>query len=107
MLNAPSLWLTINPCDLRDPITQIFAGEDIDMDRFLATVGPDKDQRAQNLSDDPYAAAKFFHFLICAILETIFGVEVTKFHIKNGIGIFGRVVGCRCCPVRFPHVEYT
>jgi hypothetical protein len=66
MLNLPSLWITINPSDLHDPIAQLFAGEEIDLDRFLEmkAKGPDADQRAKNIASDPYAAAKFFHFLI-------------------------------------------
>ena len=36
MLNPPSLWITINPCDLHDPIPQVFAGENIDLDEFDA-----------------------------------------------------------------------
>ncbi|KAG1858506.1 hypothetical protein F4604DRAFT_1882876 [Suillus subluteus] len=55
MLNPPSLWITINPCDLHDPIPQVFA----------ATLNPpSKEKRAQNIALDPYAAAKFFHFMI-------------------------------------------
>jgi hypothetical protein len=41
LLGPPSLWITINPVDIHDPIVQVFAGEDIDMDRFIATTGPD------------------------------------------------------------------
>ena len=87
----PSLWITINPSDLNDPITQIFAGENIDMEAFLATAGPDKKRRARNVAQDPYAAAKFFHFMIKTILETLFQVKVTKFQVKSGKGLLGRV----------------
>lgn len=90
-LNPPSIWLTINPCDLHDPIAQVFIGEDIDLDAFLATMGPDKEKRARGIAADPYAAAKFFHFLICTILETLFGVEVTQYQVKTETGIFGKV----------------
>ena len=38
LLRPPSVWMTINPMDLHDPIAQIFCGENIDMDRFLQTV---------------------------------------------------------------------
>jgi hypothetical protein len=34
-LCGPSLWITINPNDLHNPIAQIFIGEEIDMDKFL------------------------------------------------------------------------
>ena len=43
-LNPPSLWITINPCDLHDPIAQVFCGEEIDLDSFIATAGPSKEQ---------------------------------------------------------------
>ena len=39
-LSPPYLWITINPCDLHDPIAQIFAGENISINDFLATPGP-------------------------------------------------------------------
>ncbi|KAG1744833.1 hypothetical protein EDB19DRAFT_1906543 [Suillus lakei] len=45
MLNPPSLWITINPCDLHDPIVQIFAGENINMDNIAATLNaPSKEK---------------------------------------------------------------
>ncbi|PBK58622.1 hypothetical protein ARMSODRAFT_900264, partial [Armillaria solidipes] len=90
-MNPPSLWVTINPCDLHDPIAQVFAGEDIDLDNFISSAGPDKDQRAQNIANDPYAAAKFFHFMIRTILRTLFGVEASDYMVKSHPGIFGRV----------------
>ena len=90
-LNPPSLWITINPTDLHDPIAQIFAGEKIDLDAFVATAGPDLDQRSRNIAADPYAAARFFHFMIHTVLETLFGIKVTNFQVKNRMGIFGRV----------------
>ena len=91
VLGPPSLWITINPSDLHDPIAQIFAGEEIDLDKFLATLGPDKARRAKNIADDPYAAAKFFHFMITTILETLFQVKITPAQVKSGMGVFGRV----------------
>lgn len=91
MKNPPNLWLTVNPTDLHDPIAQVFAGEDINLDAFRAELGPDANQRAQNIALDPYAAAKFFHFIIRTIIETLFGVKVTNFFVKNQMGIFGQV----------------
>ncbi len=91
MKNPPSLWLTINPVDIHDPIAQVFAGADINLDAFCAMMGPDAETRAENIATDPYAAAKFFNFIITAILETLFGIEVTKYQVRNRTGIFGRV----------------
>ena len=83
VLGPPSLWITINPSDLHDPIAQIFAGEDINMDEFMATLGPDKTKRAKNIADNPYAAAKFFHFMIETILETLFQVKLTTAQVNS------------------------
>ena len=91
VLGPPSLWITINPSDLHNPIVQVLAGEKIKMDDFMAHVGPDKESRAKNVADDPYAAAKFFHFMIATILQTLLGVEVTPSQVKSGMGVFGRV----------------
>jgi len=91
MLNPPTLWITINPCDLHDPIAQVFAGEHIHLDRFNSMLGPSKDKRAQNVAADPYAAAKFFHFMIQTTLETLFGAKVATQRMQCTNGIFGQV----------------
>ncbi|KIK22654.1 hypothetical protein PISMIDRAFT_651606, partial [Pisolithus microcarpus 441] len=93
MLNPPSLWITINPCDLHDPIAQVFAGERINMDKFVSMIGPNKETRAQNIAGDPFAAARFFHFMIQTIIETLFGVHVTPHQVSQRQGILGFVSG--------------
>ena len=92
MLNPPTIWLTINPCDLHDPIVQLFAGEDINIDQLWSCIGPSKEQRAKNIASDPYAAAKFFHFIICTTIHTLFGVDATAYQLKTKTGIFGRIM---------------
>lgn len=69
MKGPPSLWITINPSDVGDPIAQVLAGEQIDLDSFERTAGPNSEQRNSNIACDPFAAAKFFHFVIGAIIE--------------------------------------
>jgi hypothetical protein len=91
MLGPPSLWMTINPSDLHDPIVQIFAGEEVDMDRFASNFGPGKDKRAKNVADDPYAAAEYFHFMVRLIFRTLFGVTVTQYQVKSRVGVLGPV----------------
>ena len=73
-LRPPSLWITINPMDYEDPIAQIFAGEDIDMDCFMNMMGPDANKRARNMANDPFTSAAFFHLIIQTTLETLFGI---------------------------------
>ena len=41
-LGPATIWLTINPSDLHDPIAQIFTGENINLDNFIAAHGPNK-----------------------------------------------------------------
>lgn len=91
MKNPPTLWVTINPVDIHDPIAQVFCGEEIDMDTFIKSAGLDSHKRAQNIAKNPYAAAKFFHFLITAILETLFGINVKGLKVKVEMGVLGRV----------------
>ncbi|OAX32668.1 hypothetical protein K503DRAFT_794698 [Rhizopogon vinicolor AM-OR11-026] len=71
-MNPPSLWITINLCDLHNPLVQVLAGCEINMDALSSVVGPSKEERARNIAHDPYAAAKFFHFTIQAVLETLY-----------------------------------
>ena len=87
----PSLWITINPTHINDPIVQVFAGENIDLDRFLSTDGSGKECRTQNVVEDPYAAAKFFHFIVSAILEHLLGVKVTEYQVHSSMGVLCRV----------------
>ncbi|KAG2336078.1 hypothetical protein BDR05DRAFT_978863 [Suillus weaverae] len=90
MKNPPSLWITINPTDTHDPIAQVFAGEDIDLDNFNCNLGPDSSHRATIIANDPYAAAIF------SILEELMGISVSKSkngHIMRREGIFGTVEG--------------
>ena len=93
ILNPPSLWITINPCDLHDPIAQVFAGENLNLDDLHEKIGPSKEKRAENMALDPYAASKFFHFVIQTILTTLFGVEATTQRVHSHMGIFGEVTG--------------
>lgn len=86
----PSLWLTINPSD-QDPIAQVLAGAEIDLDNFISTAGPEPDQRAKNIASDPFASAKFFHFIINMVLEVVLGVKKTRLGLIRRPGAFGTI----------------
>jgi hypothetical protein len=87
----PTLWITINPNDVHDPVAQIFSGVDIDMDAFVNTQGPDGVQRGENIAKDPYAAAKFFHFTIDSIIDCLYGVKSTTGMVKQEMGVLGKL----------------
>ncbi|KAJ3911749.1 hypothetical protein F5877DRAFT_72947 [Lentinula edodes] len=89
--NPPNLWITLNPSDINNPITQVFAGEEIDLDNFDAKRQLNSKSRSQNIAKDPYAAAKFFHFVINATLECVFGITSKRGNIQRTKGIFGEV----------------
>jgi len=90
VFGPPSLWITLNPSD-QDPIAQVIAGTDIDLDDFDATAGPTAEQRAQNVASDPFASAKSFHFIINTILDVVFGIRRTPAGIERRQGVFGTV----------------
>jgi hypothetical protein len=90
-LGPPTLWMTINPCDLHDPIAQVFAGEKINLDEFEAVFAPDREKRAENIAIDAYAAAKFFHFTIDTILKTLFKVTGSNKQFTSETGVYGSV----------------
>ncbi|KAF5321196.1 hypothetical protein D9619_001956 [Psilocybe cf. subviscida] len=92
VFNPPSLWVTINPADMQDPIAQVLAGIDIDLDKFSELVGPTSSERGANIASDPFASAEFFHLMIKTILEKLFGFsrKTTGKHERKQ-GILGHV----------------
>ena len=78
ILNPPNLWITINPSDTQDPIAQVMAGIEIDLDKFNSMVGPSSKEHNSTIVKDPYASARFFHLVIQVILEELFGLTAAK-----------------------------
>lgn len=91
--SPPSLWITINPSDIHDPIAQVLAGAEIDLDTFDHSSGPDAVTRLTRVANDPYAAARFFHFMIGLLLREIFGISRVDTHstFQRKPGVFGKV----------------
>ncbi|KAF9489760.1 hypothetical protein BDN71DRAFT_1435175 [Pleurotus eryngii] len=91
----PSLWLMINPSDINDPIAQALAGEDINLDDFVAEHGPDATTHSINITSDPFTASEFFHLTIKAMLEHLFSLSSdkrsSKARLKRKPGIVGTV----------------
>ncbi|KAF8836127.1 hypothetical protein BDN67DRAFT_984165 [Paxillus ammoniavirescens] len=94
-MGPPSLWITINPADIHDPVAQVFTGVKIDLDHFDQTAGPDSTLHSIHITQDPYAALKFFHFTICAVIDSLFGIYSAHkgSTLRRKIGIFGIVEG--------------
>ncbi|KAF8224007.1 hypothetical protein L208DRAFT_1313974, partial [Tricholoma matsutake] len=93
MKGPPSLWIMLNPSDMHDPVAQVFAGQEINMDAFVVTDGPDATNRAITIATDPFTAAKFFHSTIALVLRALFGIDAGKGHkrIRRKEGIFSKI----------------
>ena len=92
IFNPPMLWITINPADTQDPIAQVFAGAEIDLDSFCNTAGPNNNQRATNVAEDPFSSAKYFHFIVKCVLEILFGItKKSSGRIDRKEGVFGKI----------------
>ncbi len=83
--------MTINPTDVHDPVVQIFAGKEIDMDNFDPRVGPNATQRAFMVAHDLYAATKFFFFIVNLVLTALFGMKTTKDRVHAGVRLLGKL----------------
>ena len=90
-LGGPSLWITINPADIHDPVAQVLAGEAIDLDQFNNLLGPEASRRAEVIASNPYAAAEYFDLIIRAVLEELFGIKKKKGHVTSHTGILGGI----------------
>jgi len=91
LFNPPSLWIMINPANTQDPIVQVIAGIDIDLDKFYKLSGPNSQQHASNITGDSFVAAKFFCFIIQIFLHTVLGIMKTKYSIYCKEGVHGVV----------------
>lgn len=93
MISPPNLWITINPDDIDDPIVQILAGENFDLDRFDPDPELNKTKRSLNVAGDPYAAAQYFNLIVRAVLEHLFGIKLTpnSGRLVAKRGIFGKI----------------
>ncbi|KAG9310607.1 hypothetical protein JVU11DRAFT_9173 [Chiua virens] len=61
------------------------------MDSFSRITGPGLHKLARNVARDPYAAAKYFFFIIKTFFVTLFGIQAERSRVKNCVGVFGRV----------------
>ncbi|KIK63245.1 hypothetical protein GYMLUDRAFT_123970, partial [Collybiopsis luxurians FD-317 M1] len=94
MFNPPSLWVTINPSDMQNPIAQVFCRVDIDLDNFRPEVGPNSTMQFINVASDSYAVALFFHFMIETTLETLYGFQKGRHgHPQRTSGMLGLLQG--------------
>ncbi|PVG02888.1 hypothetical protein CPB86DRAFT_696149, partial [Serendipita vermifera] len=85
MDRGPPLWfITISPCDWKNPIVLYFAGESIDI-LSTGTSNLSYPDLQRRVARNPVACARFFDFAVRLFIDKILG-----FGIKNK-GLFGPV----------------
>ncbi|KAF8830527.1 hypothetical protein HHX47_DHR2001129 [Lentinula edodes] len=84
----PHIFLTLNPSDTNNPIAQVLAGRDIDLDRFFHDLKPGSEniERTTSVAQNPVAGAQFFHITVQNLLDILLGLKRA-----NRKGIFGEV----------------
>ncbi|KIK56957.1 hypothetical protein GYMLUDRAFT_173659 [Collybiopsis luxurians FD-317 M1] len=84
----PHIFLTLNPSDTNNPVAQVFAGQNINLDKFFDELdsGVESLMCATCISQNPIAGAQFFHHSVTTLLEILLGTKQA-----NHKGIFGKV----------------
>ena len=85
------IWIMINPADIHDSIAQVFASKTINMDQFNCLLGLDSHQHAENIASNPYAAVRYFDFIMHATLQMLMGITNHGSRITSNKGILGQI----------------
>jgi hypothetical protein len=95
-LGAPSLFITINPADLYNPLVCVIAGEDISLDSFLPETGPAHAffNQSQFIAKNPVVAAQFFDIYLNTFFSSILAHRPDNDKHK---GLFGYTKGFYGC----------
>lgn len=98
MMNVglPSLYVTINPADVYNPVVRLLAGEEIDIDDILPNEHSTYWDQAKAVAENPCLGAKFFDVYIRAFLSFILGYSSSDEKRRMG-GIVGVVKGYYGC----------
>ncbi|PPQ76166.1 hypothetical protein CVT26_009225 [Gymnopilus dilepis] len=86
-IGTPTLFVTLNPSDVDNPIVRVFAGEHLNLDDM--TRGEDMTSWRRKLfaAYHPAACARFFDFMVQTFINVILRYG------RNEAGLFGRCTG--------------
>ena len=87
----PSIFITINPCDLHHPLAMKFAGVDLDIDNLIPDMMPGSQERAAIVASHPVGIAQFFNKLIESVLSTLIGYNHQQRRSHAGGGVLGEI----------------
>ncbi|KAE9396961.1 hypothetical protein BT96DRAFT_823963, partial [Gymnopus androsaceus JB14] len=73
----PHVFLTLNPSDTNNPIDQVLAGRDLDLDKFFDDLCPGAEnlEWAKATSQNPVASAQFFDTSVRILLDILLGTK--------------------------------
>ncbi|KAJ7750566.1 hypothetical protein B0H16DRAFT_1318658, partial [Mycena metata] len=80
---APTLFITLNPSDVDNPIVRLFAGEDIDLEDVARGEDMGEWERKLFAAKNPGPCAMFFHLIVTKFVSVILR------HGRPGRGLFG------------------
>ncbi|KAF8317807.1 hypothetical protein F5887DRAFT_928700 [Amanita rubescens] len=72
-LGAPSFFITVNPADVFNPMVNLLAGNDININQLLPEQVPDYHRQSILIAKDPVLAAQFFHLYMKAFFTAVLG----------------------------------
>ncbi|TFK64751.1 hypothetical protein BDN72DRAFT_734493, partial [Pluteus cervinus] len=68
-LGMPSLFITINPADIYNPVVKLLAGAPIDVDNMLPEERPTYLEQSALVARNPFVAARFFHLYMNSFIK--------------------------------------
>jgi hypothetical protein len=89
---APSLFITINPADVYNPLVKLLAGADIDVNTLLPDQIPTFHEQSILIAKDPALAARFFHIYMQSFFNVILQYDVDN-HGSIKPNMFGATKG--------------
>ncbi|KAJ7318467.1 hypothetical protein DFH08DRAFT_641858, partial [Mycena albidolilacea] len=87
----PHFFATVNPADSHNPIAQVLAGREVDLDKLfdaMDDVNEEPSVRAKTMAENQVAGAEFFHLTITKFFDIILDAKRA-----SKIGILGKVKG--------------
>ena len=87
--DLPSIFITINPCDLHHPLAMKFAG--VDLDNLIPGMMPGSQERAAIVASHPVGIAQFFNKLIESVLSTLIGYNHQQHRSHPGGAVLGEI----------------
>ena len=95
-LGAPSLFITINPADLYNPLVRVLVGEEISLDSFPPAAGSNRAffNQSQFIAKNPVVAAQFFDIYLTTFFSSVLAHCPGKDKRKGLFGYTKAFYGC-------------